>query len=81
MFRFATCLDWFLMTVGAIGGLCVGAALPAFSFLWGRITDDIVNGGDGMVEATKETMLIFIYVGLGIFFAGWLMFSMWMISG
>lgn len=34
-----------------------------------------------MVQQTKRTMLIFIYVGIGAFFAGWVMFACWMIAG
>ena len=51
MFRFATGLDYFLMIIGAIGAAGVGAALPAFAFLWGRMTDSIQEGGNSMVEA------------------------------
>ena len=81
LFRFATGFDIFLMIVGIIAALAVGAALPSFAFLWGMITDDIVGGGDKMVEAARDSMLIFIYVGIGIFFAGALMYSTWMIAG
>ena len=34
-----------------------------------------------MVSASRDTMKTFIYVGIGSFFAGWLMFSCWMIAG
>ena len=51
MFRFATGFDYFLIIIGSIGAAAVGAALPAFAFLWGRMTDSIQEGGTTMVEA------------------------------
>ena len=39
MFRFATGFDYFLMVLGSIGAISVGAAMPAFAFLWGQMTD------------------------------------------
>jgi hypothetical protein len=41
------------MTVGTIASLAMGAALPAFAFLWGDITDAFSIGGDTMVNAAK----------------------------
>ena len=49
MFRFATGLDYFLIIMGSIAAIAVGAALPAFAFLWGRLTDSIQKGGATMV--------------------------------
>lgn len=34
-----------------------------------------------MVEAAFQIMLKFIYIGVGSFVAGWLMFACWMIAG
>jgi ATP-binding cassette subfamily B (MDR/TAP) protein 1 len=69
------------MTVGTIASLAMGAALPAFALLWGDITDAFSIGGDTMVNAAKSVMYKFIYIGIGAFFAGWLMFACWMITG
>ena len=35
LFRFATCFDIVLMVIGSIGAIGMGAALPAFAFIWG----------------------------------------------
>jgi ATP-binding cassette subfamily B (MDR/TAP) protein 1 len=59
----------------------MGTALPAFALLWGDMTDAFGSGGDAMVEASKQVMYKFIYIGLGVFVAGWLMFACWMIAG
>lgn len=68
------------MALGSLGAIAMGASMPAFAFLMG----DMLNGfasTDEMVEESKKTMLTFIYVGIGVFFAGWLMFACWMVTG
>ena len=67
--------------VGTIAALAVGTALPAFALLWGDMTDAFGQGGDAMVDASKKSMFNFIYIGIGVFVAGWLMFACWMIAG
>ena len=69
------------MAIGTIAALAMGTALPVFSLLMGTITDTFALGGDPMVAAAKTAMFQFIYIGLGVFVAGWLMFACWMISG
>jgi ATP-binding cassette subfamily B (MDR/TAP) protein 1 len=59
----------------------MGTAMPAFALLWGDMTDAFMQGGDAMVQASFKVMLKFIYIGIGVFAAGWLMFACWMISG
>lgn len=39
LFRFATGFDIFLMILGSIGAAGMGAAMPAFAFIWGQMTD------------------------------------------
>lgn len=55
--------------------------MPAFALLWGDMTDAFSQGGDKMVNASLQVMLKFIYIGIGVFVAGWLMFACWMIAG
>lgn len=85
MFRFATGFDIFLMTIGSIGACAMGVAFPAFAYIWGDMIDNFeenpTDQANSMVKQTRGTMLIFIYVGIGAFFAGWLMFGGWMITG
>lgn len=59
----------------------MGTAMPAFALLWGDMTDAFSQGGDQMVNASLQVMLKFIYIGIGVFVAGWLMFACWMIAG
>jgi ATP-binding cassette subfamily B (MDR/TAP) protein 1 len=80
MFRFATSYDYILMAVGTVCACAMGTALPAFALLWGSMTNSFGNN-DTMVEAAKQVMLQFIYIGLGALVAGWGMFGCWMITG
>lgn len=79
MFRFATGLDYFLMILGSLGAIAVGAAMPAFAFIWGKMTDSF--GTTSIVDSSRETMYIFFYLGAGILVAGFLMYGCWMIAG
>lgn len=67
------------MVIGSIAAVGMGVALPSFSYIWGRMTDAFAS--NDMVEASKTTLLTFLYVGIGAFAAGWLMFACWMIAG
>lgn len=80
MFRFATSFDVILMVIGSIGAIATGASMPAFAYIWGRMTDSFLDA-DVMVEKSRESMLTFIYVGIGAFVAGLLMFGCWMVVG
>jgi len=58
----------------------MGTAIPAFALLWGNMTNSFGNS-TSMVDAAKEVMLDFIYIGIAAVFAGWGMFGCWMIAG
>lgn len=68
------------MIVGSIAAIAMGTAFPAFAYIWGSMTDSF-STPQGMVDSSRSTMFTFIYVGIGAFFAGWLMFACWMITG
>ena len=80
LFRFATGTDVVLIVVGSICASAMGVALPAFSILWGDMTNSFGNSSE-MENAAKTAMLNFIYIGIGAFAAGWGMFACWMIAG
>jgi ATP-binding cassette subfamily B (MDR/TAP) protein 1 len=69
------------MIVGSIAAIAMGTAFPAFAFIWGKMTNSFGSGPDAMVDSSRNTMITFIYVGIGAFAAGWLMFACWMITG
>jgi len=69
------------MAIGTVAALGMGTAMPAFALLWGNMTDSFSEGGDAMVNASLKVMYQFLYIGAGVFAAGWLMFACWMIAG
>lgn len=84
MFRFADTKDKILMVCGTIGAIGAGAAMPAFSLLWGNMTNsfqDSNSNPDAMVDTAKKVMFNFLEIGAGVFVACWVMMACWMISG
>lgn len=69
------------MIVGTIAAIIMGAALPVFALLWGNITDSFLATGQDMVDAAATVLYQFLGIGVGVFFAGFLMFACWMIAG
>jgi len=68
------------MVVGSICSAVMGVAMPAFAILMGDIINEF--GNSSSIEDASRTLLFrFIYIGLGAFAAGWLMFMCWMIAG
>ena len=56
LFRFADGYDRILMIIGSIAAAANGAALPAFSLLWGSMTDAFgssTSNADLMVDKAK----------------------------
>lgn len=84
MFRFADAKDKILMLCGTIGAIGVGISMPAFSLLWGNMTDSFQNSStdpDEMVRVSKGIMFNFLEIGAGVFFACWIMTACWIIAG
>lgn len=80
LFRCAKSVDYILMSVGAILAILQGIGIPMFSLLWGNLVDSLMNSSEALNKA-KSVMLDFIYLGIGVFFAGWGSFTCWMITG
>lgn len=79
LFRYADGLDKFLMFIGALCGLGVGCAMPAFAIIFGDIfTDfqaaqvDFVNTGnsDELIATGAKFGAIFGYLAAGVFVFG-----------
>ncbi|KAL8574859.1 hypothetical protein ACOMHN_044881 [Nucella lapillus] len=47
LFSFATCFDKFLIFVGTISAMGVGAGFPLMSIVFGSMTNDFINGPNG----------------------------------
>ena len=81
MFRFATNLDYFLMTLGVIASIAVGGGLPAFAYIWGQMNSSFTERGDEMVDSARDTMYVFFEIAAGVIVAGTLMYGSWMVAG
>ncbi len=68
------------MTVGIICALIAGGSVIIFSLLWGDIIGNF-KSKDELVNQTYNTMLKFIYIGLGIFVLGAIMIYSWVVTG
>lgn len=68
------------MTVGTIASVCNGASMPLFALLWGNMIDSFKSKTE-MVNETKNMLLLFVYIGLAVFFTGWVMIACWLITG
>ena len=81
LLRYATKKDKWLMSVGGIAAAANGAALPAFSILFGNVSDKLVPGAES--NLLKEIGIISLeFLGLGIasFILSYISFAAWMIS-
>lgn len=82
MFRFAKGPDYALMIIGTVMTVVNGGALPVMTLLWGDMIDQFDSGDpDAITESSKNTMLTFIYFGLGVLVSGMIMVSMWSFTG
>jgi ATP-binding cassette subfamily B (MDR/TAP) protein 1 len=84
MFRFADTKDKVLMITGVLAAIAVGISMPAFTLLWGQMTDTFQTSEsdpDAMVRESKKIMFNLIYIGIGVFVCGWAMAASWIISG
>jgi ATP-binding cassette subfamily B (MDR/TAP) protein 1 len=68
------------MTVGIICALVAGGSVSIFSLLWGDIIDNF-KSKDELVNQTYNTMLKFVYIGLGILVLGAIMIYSWVVTG
>lgn len=80
MFRFADKKDIILMIIGTVFALVNGAALPIFSLLWGDMIDSFKTPEE-MEQEVLDMFLLFIYLGIAVFTAGWIMTAAWLYTG
>jgi len=76
MFRFATPLDYFLMTIGSLCAMANGAGLAGFSIILGDIFDALNSPESGKAESLA---VLFVWIGLGVFTAATVQVGAWMV--
>ena len=68
LFRFADGTDKLLILLGSLGGCAAGAAMPAFSLVFGDLFEGLNDPNP--LEASRKTMdvsWIFLWVAIGMF--------------
>ena len=80
LFSEADVLDYCLMTLGTIGAVGTGAALPIFCILFGQILDNLNKGGD-LQEAVDRILILFIILAAGNLVVSFVQVVGWTITG
>ncbi|KAH7667797.1 Xenobiotic-transporting ATPase protein [Dioscorea alata] len=88
LFACADGLDWLLMAVGSLAAAAHGAALVVYLHYFGRIINllgrrdrDFAFMTDEIIHEFKQHALYIIYIASGVFAAGWIEVSCWIITG
>ena len=78
--------DYLVITFAMVGSIGTGIAMPLFSIIFGG-SINAFGGGDGSVnpdqfiEDIRSLCLKFLYVGLGMWLAGFIMIWLWNFNG
>lgn len=71
LFSLATPVDILLMIAGSIGSVGMGVAMPTFNILFGQIINQLNYSGSSFEQLVGQLCLIFVYVGIGTIFFGY----------
>jgi len=83
LFRYASKKDKIYIVLGSLAAAINGAALPAFSILFGNVSDAFVPGGDSGDLLRRVGIISAEFLGLGIasFILSYISFATWMTAG
>ncbi|KAL5722705.1 ABC-type xenobiotic transporter [Ranunculus cassubicifolius] len=84
LFSFADKYDWFIMSVGSLGAIIHGSAMPVFFLLFGQMVNGFgKNQSDlhSMVHEVSKYSLYFVYLGLVVCLSSYAEISCWMYTG
>ncbi|GLT43893.1 hypothetical protein SLA2020_178190 [Shorea laevis] len=88
LFACADRLDWTLMIVGSLAAAAHGTALVVYLHYFAKIVHVMAIGGGPpedripvQVERFKELALSIVYIAVGVFVAGWIEVSCWILTG
>ncbi|WOL00692.1 hypothetical protein Cni_G09405 [Canna indica] len=90
LFACADGVDWVLMAVGAVAAAAHGMALVVYLHYFGRAinllnsqseSSEMFADGDKLFQKFKEHALYIIYIAAGVFVAGWIEVSCWILTG
>ncbi|CAH9133381.1 unnamed protein product [Cuscuta epithymum] len=84
LFICADRLDWFLMAVGSLAAAAHGTALVVYLHYFSKIIQLLRHGSDPpdkMFDRFTELTLAIVYIAAGVFVAGWIEVSCWILTG
>ncbi|XP_071689783.1 ABC transporter B family member 20-like [Rutidosis leptorrhynchoides] len=84
LFACADRLDWVLMVVGSVAAAAHGTALVIYLHYFAKIVQLLSRGNEDaemLFHRFKELALILIYIAGGVFAAGWIEVSCWILTG
>ncbi|XP_071707188.1 ABC transporter B family member 6 [Rutidosis leptorrhynchoides] len=84
LFVCADRLDWVLMVVGSVAAAAHGTALVIYLHYFAKIVQLLAHGhedADVLFDKFKDFALILIYIAGGVFAAGWIEVSCWILTG
>ncbi|AQL07594.1 ABC transporter B family member 6 [Zea mays] len=90
LFEFADGVDWALMAAGALAAAAHGAALVVYLHYFGRalnlldserVGSSLYGRSDELLSRFKEHALYIVFIAAGVFVAGWIEVSCWILTG
>ncbi|CAH9065366.1 unnamed protein product [Cuscuta europaea] len=84
LFICADRLDWFLMAVGSLAAAAHGTALVVYLHYFSKIIQLLRHGSDPpdkLFDRFTELALAIVYIAAGVFVAGWIEVSCWILTG
>ncbi|MED6119624.1 ABC transporter B member 20 [Stylosanthes scabra] len=79
LFACADRFDWFLMILGSVAAAAHGTALVVYLHFFAKIIQ--VPQQDDQFHRFKELALTIVYIAGGVFAAGWIEVSCWILTG
>ncbi|MED6207860.1 ATP-binding cassette sub- B member 6, mitochondrial [Stylosanthes scabra] len=79
LFACADRFDWFLMILGSVAAAAHGTALVVYLHFFAKIIQ--VPQQDDQFHRFKELALSIVYIAAGVFAAGWIEVSCWILTG
>nr|GMD01991.1 ABC transporter B family member 6-like [Ipomoea batatas] len=84
LFICADRLDWFLMAVGSLAAAAHGTALVVYLHYFAKIIQLLTHSSeppDKLFDRFTELSLTIVYIAAGVFVAGWIEVSCWILTG
>ncbi|XP_019191856.1 PREDICTED: ABC transporter B family member 20-like [Ipomoea nil] len=84
LFACADRLDWFLMAIGSLSAAAHGTALVIYLHYFAKIIQLLKHSSeppDELFHRFTELALTIVYIAAGVFVAGWIEVSCWILTG